>query len=54
MHYHHAMEPCTYIPVCLMEEEIRLAMIDDECMGMLLEPILCSWPLTKAEVQKDL
>ena len=47
------LESCIYIPDCMMAEEIRLVMPNDEYIGMLSEPILHSWPSTKAEVQKD-
>ena len=35
-------------------EEIKIATLDDEHTGMLSELILCSWALTKVELQKDL
>ena len=35
-------------------EEIGIETLDDELIDMLSELILCSWPSTKAEVQKGL
>ena len=48
-----AIESFTDIPDCIITEEIRIATFDDQHIGMLPEPILFGWPLTKAEVQKD-
>ena len=45
---------CTDIPDCITAEEIRLAILDGENLGMLLEHVLCGWSLTKAWVWKQL
>ena len=39
---------------CMAAEEIRIAVLDDKHIVMLSELVLCSWPSTKAEVQKHL
>ena len=43
-----------YISDCMTAKEIRIAMPDDEHIGMLSELILHGWPSTKIEVQKHL
>ena len=35
-------------------EEIRVAILDDEHLGILSEHVLYNWSSTKAEVQKEL
>ena len=35
-------------------EEIRLATLYDEHLGILSEYVLCIWPSTKVKMQKDL
>ena len=35
-------------------EDIRTTTLDDEHLGILVELLLHGWPLTKAEVQKEL
>ena len=47
-------ESCTDIPDCMIAEEIRIAILDDEQVDMLSEPILHSYPSTKAELQEEL
>ena len=42
------------IPYCMTAEEIRLATLDDEHLGILSEYVLCIWPSTKVKMQKDL
>ena len=42
------------LPECMTTEEIRLATLDNEHLGMLSEYILHGWLSTKSEVQKDL
>ena len=46
------MKSCVDIPEGMMEEERRLAMLDDEHIGMPSEPVLCGLPWTKAEVSE--
>ena len=48
-----AIGTCLDIPNC-MTEEIKLATLDDEHLGILSEYVLCIWPSTKVEVQKEL
>ena len=47
-----AIESCIDIPDCLTAKEIRIPTLGDKQIGMLPELLLCSWSLTKAEVQK--
>ena len=47
-------ESCIDISDCTKVEEIKIATLVDEHIGMLSEPILCGWPLTKAETPKEL
>ena len=42
------------IPDWMTTEEIGVATLDNEHLGILSEHVLCCWPSTKAEVQKDL
>ena len=42
------------IPDWMMGEEIKIAVVYDECIVMVSELIVFCWPSTKAEVQKDL
>ena len=46
-------DSCTGIPDCMIAEGLRIATLDDEHLSILLDLILCSWPLEKAEVQKE-
>ena len=48
------IELCMYISDCMMAEGIRFAMLNYEHVGMQSELILHGWPMTKAEMQKDL
>ena len=42
-----AIKSCMDIPDCMAAEDIRIATLDDDHIGMLLEHILYSWSLTK-------
>ena len=43
----------THIPESMTAEEIKTATLDDKHLGMMSEFILYGWPLTEAEVQKE-
>ena len=45
---------CMDIPDCMTGEEIRLATLDDEHLGMLSKYVLCGWPSINGEVWKEL
>ena len=47
------IESCTDILDCMTVGDITLATLEDEHLGILPEYVLCSSPLTKAEVEKD-
>ena len=47
------IETYTSIPECMTAEEIQLATMDDEHIGMLSNYTLHGWPTTKAEFQKE-
>ena len=42
------------IPGCVRVEATGIATLDHKHIGMLSEPVLHSWPSTKAEGQKEL
>ena len=42
------------LPDCMTAEYIKLATLDDELLGILLEHVLCGWPSPKVKVQKEL
>ena len=42
------------IPECMATEEVRLATLDTEHLGILSEHVLCGLPSTTAQVQKEL
>ena len=44
----------TDIPGCLRVKQIRVAVLEDEHLGLLSEYVLYGWPWMKTEVQKDL
>ena len=49
-----AIESCTDIPGCITAEEIRVATLDDQHLGILSEHVFHILSSTKAEVQKEL
>ena len=48
-----SIESCTDIVDCMTAEEIREEALECENLSTLTELILCSWPSTNTEVQKD-
>ena len=48
------MESHTNIPDCMTAEDIGIAILHDEHLGLLSELILHGWLLTNDEVQKEL
>ena len=46
-----SIEMCTDIPDCIPAEEIMLATLDDDHLGMLSKYVLYGWPSTKAAMQ---
>ena len=45
---------CPDIPDCMTIEEIRMATLDDEHIGMLSELVFCGLSSTKVEMQIEL